>query len=76
VHRVDEADLRRPLRRDVLAVNASSAKCPALMIAGRRCSEPRSATSATLASRTEKMASLDARRMSQALMKSTPAPMQ
>ena len=59
-----------------LPVYASSARCPALMMAGRRCRLPRSATMATLASRTEKTASDDASRMSQAAMRSTPPPMQ
>ena len=46
------------------------------MIAGSRCRLPRSATMAILASRTEKIASAEASRMSQAAMRSTPPPMQ
>jgi len=45
------------------------------MTRGSRCSVPMSATIAILVSRTEKTASAEASRMSQAVIRSMPAPM-
>jgi len=57
-------------------VSASSAASPRPMIPGRRCSVPTSATIAMRVSRIEKIASADASRMSHAVIRSTPPPMQ
>ena len=57
-------------------MKASSATWPLGMMRGRRWSVPTSATMAMRVSRTENTASVAARRMSQAVMRSMPPPMQ